>query len=162
MNLRSDSYESKDRLEELMEEAAAQGEHMDDESCLRYAAGALNRELKEALERSNVPHGELTHDMLKALAGDPVILAASDEEELRRRYRAMRERCGGTEVEAERHAFLLDGVATTLRYQNFLEAESQVRKAAAFLRGSTPATPCPELKYDVESDDLHHPEDRHS
>jgi hypothetical protein len=35
---------------------------------------------------------EPTHDMLKALAGDPAILAASDEEELRRRYGVMRER----------------------------------------------------------------------
>jgi hypothetical protein len=32
---------------------------------------------------------EPTYEMLKALAGDPVIMAASDEVELRRRYRAM-------------------------------------------------------------------------
>lgn len=32
---------------------------------------------------------EPTYEMLKALAGDPVILAASDEEELRKRYAAM-------------------------------------------------------------------------
>lgn len=32
---------------------------------------------------------EPTHDMLKALGGDPVILAASDEDELRERYKAM-------------------------------------------------------------------------
>ena len=32
---------------------------------------------------------ELTYAMLKALAGDPVILAASDEAELRRRYAEM-------------------------------------------------------------------------
>lgn len=32
---------------------------------------------------------EPTYAMLKALAGDPVLLAASDEEELRRRYKAM-------------------------------------------------------------------------
>lgn len=31
------------------------------------------------------------HDALKALAGDPVILAASDEQELRLRYKAMRD-----------------------------------------------------------------------
>ena len=32
---------------------------------------------------------EPTHLMLKALAGDPLILAGSDEIELRRRYEAM-------------------------------------------------------------------------
>jgi hypothetical protein len=34
-----------------------------------------------------------TYAMLLALAGDPVILAASDEIELRRRYVVMRARC---------------------------------------------------------------------
>jgi hypothetical protein len=32
-----------------------------------------------------------THRMLKKLAGDPLILCASDEEELRKRYEAMLE-----------------------------------------------------------------------
>ena len=41
------------------------------------------------------------HAMLKALAGDPLILAASDEQELRRRYFEMLKHCpcpggGGT------------------------------------------------------------------
>lgn len=35
---------------------------------------------------------EPTYEMLKALAGDPLLLAGSDEQELRRRYKTMRER----------------------------------------------------------------------
>jgi hypothetical protein len=35
---------------------------------------------------------EPTHEMLKALAGDPLILAVSHEEDLRRRYAEMLER----------------------------------------------------------------------
>ena len=38
---------------------------------------------------------EPSYAMLKALAGDPVILAASDEQELRARYKTMVERFGG-------------------------------------------------------------------
>jgi glutamine synthetase len=39
--------------------------------------------------------------MLKALAGDPVLLAASDAEELTRRYKLMCERCNATEQKME-------------------------------------------------------------
>lgn len=38
---------------------------------------------------------EPTYEMLKALAGNPVLLAASDEAELRRRYKAMVEAAWG-------------------------------------------------------------------
>ena len=43
----------------------------------------------ERAQRAEELPPEPTHAMLKALAGDPVILAASDEAELRARYAAM-------------------------------------------------------------------------
>jgi hypothetical protein len=43
---------------------------------------------------------EPTHEMLRALAGDPALLAASDEAELRKRYQAMRD-CAPTYVQGE-------------------------------------------------------------
>lgn len=49
---------------------------------------------------------EPTYDMLKALAGDPLILAASDEQELRRRYQAMIAAAPKSDGPAERDAAL--------------------------------------------------------
>lgn len=54
------------------------------------AAARIVRNVATLL-RAEAPQlpAEPTHEMLKALAGDPVILASSDEEELRKRYAAM-------------------------------------------------------------------------
>lgn len=53
--------------------------------CLAATAKALGRAEKMLPE-------EPPYEALKALAGDPLLLAASDEQELRRRYAVMRQR----------------------------------------------------------------------
>ncbi len=51
-----------------------------------YTADDLRLAIEAALPR------EAPYDAIKALAGDPVLLAGSDEIELRRRYEVMRNR----------------------------------------------------------------------
>lgn len=65
----------------------------DDEVVYSNFARSLERRLTVALrelDEARAALDEPTHAMLKALAGDPLILSASDEAELRARYKAMR------------------------------------------------------------------------
>ena len=67
-----------------------------------HADGSLKQPWDAAPdERAALPE-EPTHAMLKALAGDPLLLAASDEQELRRRYKAMVEAAWGGKRPSER------------------------------------------------------------
>jgi hypothetical protein len=52
-------------------------------------------EAADALDGPSLP-ADPPRDVLMALAGEPLLLAASDEQELRRRYAAMREALGVT------------------------------------------------------------------
>ena len=87
--------------------------------CLARAVMAMDEALRSSgpVELPQEP----SHGMLKALAGDPVILAASDEEELRRRYREM---------------------VSAWRNGNFESRDATPSKCRGFLPGADPSKCC--------------------
>jgi len=83
----SDTHSYIIRARQLLSELLTRYELSNSNTILSEEVGAF---LDEPVPSGpNCLPAEPTYEMLKALAGDPVILAASHEEEYRKRYEAM-------------------------------------------------------------------------
>lgn len=89
---------TRDEIADAIEAALRAYKLTPNDRCAIYGFESDWLEIVKALRvpASEYVPSEPTHDMLKALAGDPAILAASDEEELRKRYAVMLLRISGS------------------------------------------------------------------